>query len=303
MPPVTTAQSDPELLPRDVSDMIFEEATRSSAIMRIAPEEPLTDSGNAIPVMTGTPVAAWVSEGGRKPVSDANLGVKLMDPEKISVIVPFSDEFLRTDRTNLPDRLRDKIAEAFGKAFDQAAIVAAAGPFTTGLGATTNDVEIGTATTADGGLDADVVQGMRLVSQDGYRVRGFAADDTFEVELLDARDTSGRPIYDPNAGVGAIGTLKGRPIAYGEGVATAPSATPTATDGIVAIGGDYRQSAWGAVGNIEYDVSEDASLDVDGTLANMLHLWQDNLVAIRAEARYGWVVNDLDAFVKYRDNA
>lgn len=301
MPPVTTADSDAELLPRDVSQMIFEEAERGSAIQRLAPSQPLPDNGVAIPVLTGEPTAAWVTEGAKKPVSDATLGVKLMDPKKIAVIVPFSDEFLRTDRTNLPETLRDKIAGAFARAFDKAAIVATTGPFTLGLSSTTNAVELGTTTTANGGLDGDIVEGMRQVAADGYRVTGFAADVTQEPEFLDARDTTGRPIYLDNPREGSIGnTLKARPLAYGEGIATPPSGTPTADDGIRFIGGQWNQAAWGSGGQIEYDVSDSATLELADT--SLLHLWQQNLVAIRAEAFYGWVVADVDAFVKYRDN-
>lgn len=304
MPPITSPAAGSDTLPREVSDLIFERAEAGSAIQQLALNEPLPSNGAAIPTITGDPVAAWVAEGGRKPVSDASTGVKLMDPKKLSVIVAFSDEFLRTDRTNLPDRLRDKIATAFGQAFDRATVHddATAGPFTNYIAETTNDVELGTATTADGGIHADLISGMRQVVADGYTLTGFAASPLVEPDLLDARDTTGRPLL--SSGVNASGqqTLLGRGIVYGKGVGTAPSATPTATDGIRMVAGDWGQAAWGAFGEIEYDVSREATLvDTNGT--DLLHLWQNNLVAIRAEAFYGWVLNDPSAFVKFRDNA
>lgn len=303
MPPITSPAAGSDTLPREVSAMIFERAERGSAVMQLATNEPLPSNGTAIPTITGDPVAAWVSEGGRKPVSDASTGVKLMDPKKLAVIVAFSDEFLRTDRTNLPDRLRDKIAAAFGQAFDRAAVHddGGAGPFTNYLAETTNDVELGTATAANGGMHADLIDGLRQVVADEHTITGFAASPLVEPELLDARDTTGRPLL---GGINSDGvqTLLGRGLVYGKGVGTAAAGVPTATDGIRIIGGDWSQAAWGAFGEIEYDVSREATLvDSDGT--TLLHLWQNNLVAIRAEAFYGWVVNDVEAFVKYRDNA
>lgn len=304
MPPITSPAAGSDTLPRDVSDMIFERAEAGSAIMQLAANEPLPTNGTAIPTITGDPVAAWVAEGGRKPVSTASTGVKLMDPKKLAVIVAFSDEFLRTDRTNLPDKLRDKIAAAFGQAFDRAAVHddGGAGPFTNWLAETTNAVELGTNTAADGGFHADLVEGLRQVVADGHTITGFAAAPQLEPDLLDARDTTGRPLLSGGVNAAGVQTLIGRPLVYGKGVFTAASATPTATDGIRMIGGDWGQAAWGSFGDIDYDVSREASLvDSDGT--TLLHLWQNNLVAIRAEAFYGWVVGDLDAFVKYRDNA
>lgn len=304
MPPITSPAAGSDTLPRDVSDMIFERAQTGSAVMQLAANEPLPTNGTAIPTITGDPVAAWVAEGGRKPVSTASTGVKLMDPKKLAVIVAFSDEFLRSDRTNLPDKLRDKIAAAFGQAFDRATVHddGGAGPFTNYLAETTNDVEIGTATAANGGIHGDLISGLRQVTADGHTITGFAADLTFEPDLLDARDTTGRPLLgDVNSN--GVRTLLGRGIVYGKGVGTAPVATtPPPTAGIEMIGGDWGQAAWGSFGEIEYDVSREASLvDSDGT--TLLHLWQNNLVAIRAEAFYGWVVGDLDAFVKFRNNA
>lgn len=304
MPPINAPAAGSDTLPREVSSMIFERAEAGSAVMQLAQNEPLPTNGTAIPTITGDPVAAWVAEGGRKPVSDASTGVKLMDPKKIAVIVAFSDEFLRSDRTNLPDRLRDKIATAFGQAFDRAAVHGDGGssPFTNHIAETTNDVELGTAAAADGGMHADLIDGMRQVVADEHTLTGFAASPLVEPELLDARDTTGRPLLSDGVNADGQRTLLGRGIVYGKGVGTTPVAvTPAGTDGIRMVAGDWGQAAWGAFGEIEYDVSREATLvDADGS--TLLHLWQNNLVAIRAEAYYGWVLNDASAFVKYRDN-
>ena len=53
--------------------------------------------------------------------------------------------------------------------------------------------------------------------------------------------------------------------------------------------GDWSQAAWGTVGGISYDVSTSATVTVNGALVS---LWENNLVAVRAEAEYGFLVND-----------
>ena len=118
--PIVKSGVGTDLLPRDVADFIFERVAQTSAVQALVPEEPLTGAGKAIPVMTGRPVAGWVSEGGRKPVSDATMSTKVMDPKKLAVIVPFSKEYLRDSRINLMNYLRPQIAEAFAIAFDAA---------------------------------------------------------------------------------------------------------------------------------------------------------------------------------------
>lgn len=304
MPPITQPAAGSDTLPREVSDMIFERAEEGSAIQRVSPNEPLPTNGTAIPTLTGEPTAAWVAEGGRKPVSTASTGVKLLDPKKLSVIVAFSDEFLRTDRTNLPDRLRDKIAGAFAAAFDRATVHGDGGssPFTNHIAETTNDIELGTNAAGAGGIHQDIIDGLAAVVADEFVIEAFAATPLVEPTLLGARDANGAPILTGGStNVNSVASLIGRPLTYGKGVGTPASGTPTSTDGIRIVGGEWGQSAWGAFGDIDYAVTDQATLvDSDGT--TLLHLWQENLVAIRAEAFYGWVLNDVEAFVKYRDN-
>jgi hypothetical protein len=74
----------------------------------------------------------------------------------------------------------------------------------------------------------------------------------------------------------------------------------TATPKIYAYLGDWSQVAWGAVGEISYRVSTEAAVTINGALVS---LYENNLVAILAEAEYGFLVNDPAAFVKYTNAA
>ena len=127
-----------------------------------------------------------------------------------------------------------------------------------------------------------------------YNLTGWALDSVLEPALWGAVDTTGRPIYvdlpsDATSNTIGNGRLLGRPSFMGEGVATINQTA------VVGYGGDFSQGAWGVVGGINFSISNQATVTINGSLTS---LWEHNLVAIRAEAEYGFLVNDVDAFTK-----
>ena len=68
-----------------------------------------------------------------------------------------------------------------------------------------------------------------------------------------------------------------------------------AEDQVIGYLGDFSQIIWGQVGGLSWDVTDQATLNIDGQLVS---LWQRNLVAVRVEAEYAALVNQPDAFVK-----
>lgn len=293
-PPITLGDG-PTLLPREISDLIFEDVARTSVVQRLARRVNLPQGGVTIPVVTGKPTAGWVSEGGVKPVSDAALDVKLMDPKKLAVIVVFSKEYIRSDNSLMFDQVREQIREAFADAFDAAAIHGTNTPFTNYLAETTKTVELGTGAAAEGGVWADLVSGLAQLTNDRKRLTGFAADPTAEPLLLASVDANGRPILvDTNDG--DIGQrLLGRPVAFGEGV----GGGATVDEDVRMVGGDWRKVAYGVGAEITFDVSNQASVVLPD--ASTLNLWQRNLVGVLAEVEYGLVIGDVDAFVTFTD--
>lgn len=292
--PILSPEAGSTLLPRQVTDMIFEDVARTSIVQQLARRIPLPSSGVAIPITTGKPTAGWVAEGDRKPVSDGTVGTKLMDPKKLATIIVFSEEYLRNDLVGLFTVIRDQIREAFADAFDAAAIRGESTPFTSYLTETTKSVEIGTGTD----LYADFIDGLTQLVTDRKRLTGFAIDPMLEPTILDTRDGNERPIWiDPSSGQGGqLGRLLGRPAGYGEGVGGTGAST------LRAVGGDWSKCSYGVGREISYTVSREASIEMTpGDSSTLVHLWQDNLVGLRAEAEYGFVVGDIDAFVEYTD--
>src|SRR5690606_14460834 len=257
--------------------------------------------------VTGRPAAGWVGEAGQKPASEGSITPKTIEPKKIAAIFVVSQEVARLNPAQFVNVMRDSFAETFAVAFDRAALhdegptgTAGGGPFGTYVGQTTKSVEIGTTGKKDGGVFVDLNQAMAAVvsgkDQSGrrYQLTGWALDSVLEPVLWGAVDDVGRPIWtdlptDNNApALLGRGRLLGRPSFLGEGVASA-----NLTD-VVGFGGDWSQAAWGAVGGIRYRMTTESAVTINGALTS---LFEHNLVAVLAEAEFGFLVNDANAFV------
>ena len=285
----------------EMSAPIFELARKSSIVMQLARRIPLGINGQEIPYTTQKATAGWVSEGGQKPTTESALGLKVMKPAKCAAISVVSAEVVRANPGNYLEILRADIAEAFAVAFDNAALHGVNSPFgaNNNIDHTTKAVALGTATAATGSVYGDVVAGLDALVKDGKKLTGFAFDRQVEPLFLGSLDTAGRPLFidaPPAADTTQVvtgGRLIGRQSYLGDNI----KFTPGGGKAVLGYGGDFAgQCVWGAVGGISYKVSTEAAVTVGGTLTS---LFEHNLVAILAEAEYGWLVNDPESFVKY----
>jgi HK97 family phage major capsid protein len=287
---------------------IFERTRQLSVVQRLARRVPLGIAGTEVPVVTGRPQAGWVSEGQQKPATAGTMTLKTMAPKKIAAIAIVSAEVVRANPGNYIELFRNDIAEAFAVAFDRAALhdegpdgTGGGGPFSTYLAQTTKAQEIGATSQANGGIFVDLTEAMRDIVSDvdangrRYRLTGWALDTVLEPSFWGQVDTTGHPIWTnlpenvaQTAPLGG-GTLMNRPAFFGEGVA---SANLTA---VVGFAGDWSQAVWGQIGGISYDISTQATATINGSLVS---LWENNLVGIRAETEFGFLLNDADAFVE-----
>lgn len=285
-------------LNRDQSAAIFEQAAKISVVQQLVPRVPLGINGQSIPVVTGKVQAGWVAEGAQKPASKGSMALKTMDPKKIAAIAVVSAEVLRANPGGYVDLIRPQIAEAFATAFDSAALYGTGSPFGTNL-ATGSSVQEFTGTTpAFTDVYGDLNAGLSTLVNAGKKLTGFAFDNRFEPVLNGSKDTANRPLFvespfTETAGPVRQGRLLGRPAYIGDGIYDATTKT-------YGFAGDWSQAAWGAVGEISYNVSTEATVTINGVLTS---LWENNLVAILAEAEYGFLVNDPSSFVRYANNA
>ncbi|MGH3584914.1 MAG: phage major capsid protein, partial [Pseudonocardia sp.] len=161
---------------------------------------------------------------------------------------------------------------------------------------------LGTAAQGAGGIWADLVTGMELVIDEDWDYTGTIADHRLKPKLLLATDTTGRPILvdtqTPGTNMASAGTLIGEPLAYSRSVSGKQRRQSTSVDsGLRALGGDFSQAAYGVGMDITVRISDQATyVDEEGGVHSA---FQENLVLILAEAYYGFVMGDQDAFVKY----
>ena len=290
----TTLSGFAGFLTPEMSEPIFDEVRRRSTVQQLVRQRPLGISGQAIPVTTVKPTASWVAEGGQKQATAGGKSLVTMSPKKLAAISVVSAEVVRANPGGYIQDLQADLAEAFAVAFDAAALHGTNTPFGVGnyVGATTKSVTLGTATAANGGIFADLNAGLNLLVAGQKRLTGFAFDPVAEPIFNAAVDLNGRPLFvdsptSETAEPVRAGRLLGRPALIGEGVANAK---------VVGFGGNWEKAAWGVVGGISYNVSTQASVTLDGELVS---LFENNLVAILAEAEYGWICHDPQAFAKY----
>ena len=261
-------------LPVEISQEIIAKTQENSAIMQLARQVDLPGRGAAIPVIIGDPQASWVGETGKKPVSNPSLGTKIMRAYKLATIVPFSKEFLR-DEKKLYDEIVRRLPAALGLKFDATVF---------GNGAKPGDDFDNFAGVTAQSLASDAYQGLVAADTDialhGGVLNGFALSPQGRGILLGATDEQKRPLFINNVAEGAI------PMVLGAKTLISKGAFKSGTPAQVGIAGDWTQALWGTVEGVELSVSEQATLDAgDG---NIIYLWQQNMIAVRAEIEVGF---------------
>ncbi|MFE0219476.1 phage major capsid protein [Streptomyces albidoflavus] len=306
--PIKLSDVDPTFLPATLTGPIFEKSVEQSAVMALSRQVPLSMSANtAVPVPLDVPTADWVDQAGRKPLGTGGMEIKQMTGKKIAVLIPVAMEVVQSNAAGLWSQLQNDLPTAFSRAFDRAAIhgktmKGATGPFTDFLADTSKSVTLGASSQATGGIWKDFVNGMEEVVDDDWDYTGTVADHRLQPKLMGATDTTGRPIFvetrTPGTDMAMAGSLIGNPLAYSRAVSGKVRRQSTSVDsGLRAIGGDWSQTAYGVGMDISVKISREATyIDEDGGVHSA---FQENLVLLLAEAYYGFVLGDPDAFVKY----
>lgn len=277
-------------LPKQVSSEIWSSAQEQSAVMAVSRQISLPGSGLSIPVVTGDAQASWVAETAAKPVSRATLSQKTMTPYKLAVIEPFSDEF-RRDLPGLYAELARRLPGALAKKFDETVLGG------TAPGSGFDVLSSAPAMTVDGtGTYQDLVAVFNAVAAAGGNLSHWIASPSLQGALLASVDGFGRPLFTASANTeGAVGQILGRGV-YGTRGALQKSTTVGDDTGVA---GDFAGSAmYGTVEGVQISVSDQATLDDGGTPIN---LWQQNMFAIRAEIEVGFIVRDVNHFVRITD--
>lgn len=286
-------------LPAEVSAEIIQKTQEQSAVMQLATKIDLPGRGLTIPVITGDPEANWVDETNVKPVSNPSLSTKNMKGYTLAVIVPFSNQF-RRDMKGLYDAIVGRLPLALAKKFD-ATVFHGTTPGS-GFDVLTSCTAQSIATDSRG-IYKTLVAADTAIAVAGYDVTGFALSAQARGVLLEATDTTGRPIFISNVTEGGIPKLLGLPAYYSRGLYNAGNAASgtsgasgyvAAADDVLGFAGDWTHSRYGVVEGVNIAISDQASLTIGSEVVN---LWERNMFAVRAEIEVGFAA-DTSAFQK-----
>ena len=270
-------------LPSEVASEILAKVQESSAVMQLARQINLPGRGTTIPVILGDVEAAWVGETGKSAVSNPNVSKKQMTAYKLSVIVPFSNEFKR-DLESLYTELVNRLPAALAQKFDKTVFGAVSAPgenFDTFASATAQN--IGT-NTYDGLVAAD----SDIAAHDGI-TNGYVISPKGKSILLQAKDTTGRPIFINNVAEGAVPMILGAKATMSKGAYKASSGSGTsAVPATVGVAGDWTQALYGTVEGVKITISDQATLDLQDNENTTINLWQQDMFAVKAEIEVGF---------------
>lgn len=278
-------------IPTETGTLVLKEVMGSSAVMQLAKYEPMTTLKKTFTYLADGPGAYWVGEAERIQTSKATWLTASMEAKKLGVIIPVSKEFLKFTVTDFFNQVRPMIAEAFYKKFDQAALFGNGSPYASGISVweriASSGQTVGEGTNANLYLDFNDV--IALLEDGDHDFNGLTTTKSFRKNLRGTVDQNNLPIFNDATGNVAAQVL-GQPIAY------APKASFDTTKAL-ALAGDWDMARYGILQNIEYAVSEDATLttivDDEG---NPVNLFERDMFALRATMHIGFMTLKDDAF-------
>jgi HK97 family phage major capsid protein len=245
----------------------------------------------------GRPAFATVAEAAAKPATGAEYTQITLDIVKGACIVMYTQEMIDDGLQDPTLLINDDVRAAAADWVDSNALGRNAagtivGSFNSELSETTQTVELGTTGDA---IPVAISSAMATIEANGYTPTGAILASDAKASLRNARMTveTASPLFQPYNSAAAPSDIYGLPLRYTTNLQTFAGAA--AAGRVVGVVGDFSQAVLAIRQDLTVDFSNQATVDVGGTLHNM---WQQNKVGARWEMRAGFVAHDLNkAFV------
>lgn len=286
---VTVYEHKDGTIPEKYTNLILKEIMEGSKVMQLAKYEEMDGKEKEFEYFAKGPGAYWVGEGEKIKTSKAQwLKVKMV-AKKLGVIIPCSREFLHYKMSDFLEAMKPKIAEAFYKKFDAAALLNVENPFPQSVDASVESV----GNVISGALTYDNILALEdLLTDEDYDVNAFISTKKNRSTLRNAHKIENgvivESIYDRGNN-----TIDGQPVA-----------DLKALDKGTLYAGDFDYMYYGIPYGMSYKISEDAQLSTltneDGTPVN---LYEQELVALRVTMDVGFMIVKDDAFAKLTSGA
>lgn len=284
------------ILPEYAAETLVSTVLQENGIAQLAQRQVLRGRQKVFTTFLGTPMVGFVGEGALKPLTGAEWGQVTVGIKELAAIVPFTNQLIEDAREDPMLLVTQRVEQSIANVVDQHALGMANGvgvtsQFANALAATTQTVEFdGTRPDA---LAYAMSRAQGVIEGNGGRASGALLSWTFRQHIREARlgGTPGdaQPVYaaqqaglDPFQGIGNI--------AFSTNLSNVNAAAGAGK--IVGIVGDFANYALLLIRNdIAVSRSAEATLDNGGTL---IHLWQQNMQAVRWDVRVGFYAHDLN---------
>lgn len=283
---VTVYEHKDGTIPTKQNELILKDVMENSKVMQLGKYEEMTEKEKTFEYFAKGPGAYWVGEGEKIQTSKPEWLQVKMEAKKLGVIIPCSREYLHYKLPAFFEVMRPKIAEAFYKKFDAAAILNTDNPF-------------------DKSIEQSVVAATHVLT----------GDITYD-NILTVEDYISDADHDLNAFISTRknrSTLRGaHKIENGVIVESIYDRSNNTIDGFPVadlsdlpkgnlFAGDFDYLYYGIPFGMSYKISEEAQLSTltneDGTPVN---LFEQELVALRATMDVALMIVKDDAFAKLK---
>lgn len=281
---ITVYEKKDGTIPAAQNKLILEEIMENSKVMQLAKYEEMTAKEKEFEFFADGPGAYWVGEGEKIQTSKPTWATAKMTAKKLGVIIPCSREYLTYKLPEFFEMMKPKIAEAFYRKFDAAAIANVENPFP-------QSVEEA-CTTVDHVLTEDITFDNVLKLEDflteaDFEANAFISTKKNRTALRGANKIENgvvvESIYDRNND-----TIDGLPVANMKDLEKG-----------VLYAGDFDYMYYGIPFGLSYKIDESAQLstikNADGTPVN---LFEQELCALRVTMDVAFMIVKDEAFAK-----
>lgn len=277
---------DARQIPEIVAREVIQEAVESSVAMSVFRTMDMGSISHRMPVIDSFPTARWLSgadqaakDSAQKTTTGMSWDNTYLQAEEIAVIVPIPDAYVADTGVDLFAEIKPRLAEAFGKAIDEAVLFGVNKPTSWPTHIYAGAVAAGNSVTYPTGTDVgvDLASVFELVENDGFLVSDAIARPGFNWLARKARGTDGQPIYDSQTNN-----------LYGYSYKEVRNGSWDATKAQCIVG-DFSKAILGVRQNLTFKMFDQGVL-TDGSGNVVWSAMENDGMALRAVMRVGFAV-------------
>lgn len=283
---ITTTEAG-ALIPEEVSNAMLDRVNTQSAVLSMFRRIPVARRQVRFPVLSALPLAYWVNgDTGLKQTTKVAWANKFLNIEEIATIVPIPENVASDMTVDVWGQVRSSVEEAIARTLDEAVFFGVNAPSTfptnvSAAAAAAGNTNAEGALAAAGGINDDIDETIGLLEVDGFDPTGIVASTGLRGKARRARDADGNRLM---GWASNYAEYDGLPVAY-----PMRGLWPSGTRALM---GAWDEFVVGVRQDISYKLLDQAVI-TDNTGQIVFNLPQQDMVALRVTARFGWQVRNL----------